>query len=526
MTKAYQDFSTRRTPQSQPIPGSEQIENLAGGYAWQIDDWQRLDRFLILGSEGGTYYVSEQKLTRQNGETVLRCIKEDGQRVVARIVEISEAGRAPKNEPALFALAMSLKLGDVPTRKAAAEALPRVARIGTHLFHFCAYMEQFGGWGRTSRAAISNWYNDKAVDVLAYQIAKYPQRDGWSHRDALRLSHPKPTDDAHNALYGWVVGAETATDKLPTIIRAVLEARTADEKGIVRLVKERGLTREMIPTEHLNSVAVWEALLEDMPFTAMIRNLGKMTSIGLAKPMSQAAGKIIAELGNAERLCKSRVHPIQILAALVTYKSGTGYRGSLSWSPVSQIVDALDAAFYASFGNVETTGKRFCFGLDVSGSMRGTNVSGIPFLTCCEACGAMALVSAAREPSNLFVAFDSRAYHLSISSRQRLDDVVHVLRCTGGGGTNCSLPITVALKRRFPVDVFVVLTDSETWHGESHPAQALQEYRRVMAIPARLVVVAMASTQTTISDPKDAGQIDIVGFDVATPQLISDFARW
>jgi 60 kDa SS-A/Ro ribonucleoprotein len=127
------------TPQNQPIPGSEQVPNSAGGYAWTVDDWKRLDRFLILGSEGGSYYASERALTAENASAVLRCIQADGLRTVKRIVEISDAGRAPKNEPAIFALALACAHGDPATRRAVAEALPKVCRTGTHLFHFVAY---------------------------------------------------------------------------------------------------------------------------------------------------------------------------------------------------------------------------------------------------------------------------------------------------------------------------------------------------------------------------------------------------
>ena len=51
---------TRRVPQSVPIPGSGQVPNSAGGFAWAVDDWTRLGRFLVLGSEGGSYYASER----------------------------------------------------------------------------------------------------------------------------------------------------------------------------------------------------------------------------------------------------------------------------------------------------------------------------------------------------------------------------------------------------------------------------------------------------------------------------------
>jgi 60 kDa SS-A/Ro ribonucleoprotein len=39
------------------------------------------------------------------------------------------------------------------------------------------------------------------------------------------------------------------------------------------------------------------------------------------------------------------------------------------------------------------------------------------------------------------------------------------------------------------------------------------------------VVVANASNGFTAADPEDAGMLDAVGFDAATPQLIADFAR-
>ena len=67
-------FATRQTPQDEPIPGSEQVPNSAGGYAWPLDDWRRLDRFLVLGSEGGSYYAAERALTRENAAASLRCI--------------------------------------------------------------------------------------------------------------------------------------------------------------------------------------------------------------------------------------------------------------------------------------------------------------------------------------------------------------------------------------------------------------------------------------------------------------------
>ena len=118
-------FNRRVTPQSQPIPGSTQVRNSAGGYSWAVDDWTRFDRFLILGAEGGTYYITERDLVKQNHDAIVRCIKADGVRAVKRIVEISNSGRAPKNDPAIFALALACSAEETATRKLALAALPR-----------------------------------------------------------------------------------------------------------------------------------------------------------------------------------------------------------------------------------------------------------------------------------------------------------------------------------------------------------------------------------------------------------------
>ena len=60
----------------------------------------------MLGSERGTYYVGERELTLANASNVQRCIARDGLRTIHRIVDISVSGRAPKNDPAIFALSL------------------------------------------------------------------------------------------------------------------------------------------------------------------------------------------------------------------------------------------------------------------------------------------------------------------------------------------------------------------------------------------------------------------------------------
>ena len=544
---------TRRPRQSAPIAGSGQVPNSAGGYAWEVDDWTRLRRFLVLGSEGGSYYASEATLTRENASAVERCLVADGPRVVEEIVVLSDEGRAPKNDPALFALAMAAGLGDEATRKAALEALPKVARTGTHLFQFVTFVEGFRGWGRSPRRAVGSWYATRRVDEVAYQAIKYRQREGVTHRDVLRLAHPggnvssgNPTVEVsvdHARLFEWIVRGGDAKG-LPRAVEGFVHAQEAQSPvEAASLVREYRLPREALNSDHLTSPEVWEALLENMPMTAMIRNLATMTRVGVLEPGSVGTNAVVSVLGDAERIRKARVHPIALLAALRTYQSGRGARGHNTWSPVREVVDALDAAFYVAFGNVEPTGKRVLLALDVSGSMASGWVAGVPALTPRDASAALALVTAATEARYEVVGFfvgnggwKSRTKTqwswgqqgltpLSISPRQRLDDAVKTVDGLPFGGTDCALPMLYAQAKSREVDTFVIYTDSETWAGDVHPAEALQDYRAASGIDARLVVVGMVSNGFSIADPADPGMLDVVGFDTATPQLISDFAR-
>lgn len=543
-------FRKDRVPQWVPLPG--QVKNSAIGHSWAVDKWTQLRRFLILGSEGGSYYASEWKLTRENVQAVEQAVRADGKRAVAEIVAVSCEGRAPKNDPALFALALAAGADDQETRKAALAALPQVARTGTHLFQFASFVEGFRGWGRSLRRAIGRWYAEQSADELAYQAVKYRQRDGLTHRDLLRLAHParsvsagNPTlavSDEHRRLFEWIArGGDT--EGVPRLVEGFVRAQaTATPKQAAELVREYRLPREAIRPEHLTSPEVWEALLEDMPMTALVRNLATMTRVGVLSTGSDATVRVAEQLGDGERIRRARLHPIAILAALRTYASGRGVRGRNTWVAVRDIVDALDAAFYLAFGNVEPVGKRLLLALDVSGSMAGGKVADIPGLTPRDASAALALVTMATDRNVDVVGFYAGRggfktagkgrfgwadglTPLPLSPRQRLDDAVRTVSDLPFGGTDCALPMLYAQSLQREIDTFVIYTDSETWAGDIHPVQALRDYRRASGIEAQLVVVGMVSNGFSIADPADPEMLDVVGFDTATPQLISDFAR-
>lgn len=532
---------SRKLPVQTPIPNKGQVLNSTGGYVWQVNDWDRLTRFLVLGTEGGTYYVAEHDLLKSNYGAITNCLAADAARTIQTVVDISTQGRAYRQEPALFALALAASSKDADTRKLALAAVPKVCRIGTHLYHFTDYVTKMRGLGRGLRTAFASWFTDKTPDKLAYQVVKYQQRDGWSARDMLRLAHPRATSPEQEAVFRWIVGGMEATgnrsvnrkagvksypdvrEHLPKLIEAFEKAKTASEKELVSLIVEHNLPREAVPTEKLNSVEVWEALLQNMPMTAMIRNLGKMTALGLVKPLSAASKLVTKRLKDADYLRKSRIHPMAVLVATKIYHQGHGDKGSLKWTPVPAVEGALEEAFYGTFPNVKPCGKPLLIALDVSGSMGGS-MAGATALRACEATAALSLVHANVEEDYHVFGFADSFRDLGIRKGMTLVEATRRAVMNNFGSTNISLALQYALDNKLDVGGFIVMTDNEANTGR-HANLALREYREKRVEDARLVVVATTATSYTVNDPNDKFGLDVVGFDPTVPSLIADFIR-
>lgn len=522
----YRKIMSETVPQSEPLD-DRQVKNNAGGYVYEIDDKARLMRFLILGSDSPTYYQNARDLTLENAAVVKRCYDSDPASTVATIVEVSKGGRAPKNDSAIFALAIGSIHRDVAVRRMALAALNDVCRTATHLFQFVGMAKAIGrGNGRAMQRALATWYDSKEVNALAYQMVKYRSREGYDHNRLIDVARPKDHNiPGRKALYRWAIGKDFDSDALPDIVQAhlaIMDKSSLDDEAI-GLIRGLNLPWEAIPTAMTTDPALWEVMLPKMGLTALIRNLGKMTSIGVLDPLTPAARVAAARLSDQDEIRKALVHPFTILQAMAVYGSGRGMRGSLSWNPNPSVVAALDKAFYLAFANVEPSGKRTLIGLDVSGSMDSA-LMGSP-LSVREAAAAMCMVTMRSEPETHIFGFSRTFVPLDISAADSLQSVVRKTSCLPFSETDCSLPMLHALQHRIDVDTFIVYTDSETWAGGMHPTEALQRYRKVTGIPAKLVVVGMTSTGFSIADPNDAGMLDVVGFDSAAPAVIADFSR-
>lgn len=528
-------YSRLKTPQRESAPGKAQVKNSAGGYVFSTGDWLRAQRFLILGNEGGSYYANERTLTVENAGAVERCLNEDGPRMVEMIGSVMDTYRAAKPDAPLFAFSLALSSPNDAARSAAFANFNRIVKTGRQLALLLEMLKSMRGWGRGLRNAVSGWYTDKPLDSVAYQTIKYRQREGWGHLDIMRMAHPKPLNAEQDRLFRYLVKGEMS-DGLPRIVQGYERAKAATSAAqIVELIHEYRLTWEMVPSEYANNVEVMAALAHYMPAVALLRQLGRYTAAGLIAPLSDNNKLIVDKLG----AIASRVHPVNILHTINNYRSGSGKR--LSWHPVPDVLDALEDAFYKSFDFTEPTNARIYQAIDVSGSMSSHRIFNTDLSTR-EAAAAMALTFVKAE-NNVYTAGFSDSAHtgrspdfynprsrdtwfmreMNIGKRTSLSEAINICAYTPAGGTDCALPIIDATNRNIPVDAFIIYTDNETWHGNIHPFQALQKYRKQSGINAKMVVVGMVSNGFTIADPDDDGSLDVVGFDTAAPKVIQEF---
>jgi 60 kDa SS-A/Ro ribonucleoprotein len=487
----------------------DQVQNSDGGFVYQASDETRLRRFLILGTDGGSYYASERELTFENVTFVRDMVRSSESDVLRIILDVSSNTLAPKHSPTLYALACVFQYGT--DWRGARSAFTEVVRTPTHLFEFIDYAKTMGGLGPKKRKAIQSWFLNKSADSLAYQAVKYRQRNGWTLADAMRLARPKLVDPgvAHFILHGNVKFSMV----VPEIINGfnVIQSAQTPEQVLAALGNYGHLPWETIPTQFLKDARVWKSLFYNgqLRGQALLRNMKRLNELG-AFSDRRFMLDVASELQDQEMIRKGRLHPANYFNAL--YNSGS--------VPVA-IEAALEAGFYLAFKNVESTGKNILVAVDVSASMTWGTVAGMN-ITPNQGAALMALVIAGSEPNADIVAYGSTIVPVKIRGNMPIKDVVRMFGNMNFGGTDPSLAIKYAESQGKVYDGFISITDSEA-NGGLHIDAELERYRQRHGVNSRMVTVGMVSNRYSLGSQFDKRHLDVVGFSSDAPKLISAF---
>ena len=503
-----------------PVPGKDQVKNEAGGYVFEASELAQLERFLLFGANPNMYQTKED-LVNSVLNSLLHLVQKDSATVWLRTVNASNVRKVPNNDPSLFVTALLLAHGDLETKKVIAKNLSVVARTGTHLFRFINYLKTFRGMGVLARKAIRNWYLEKDAEGILFQGLKYRSRDGWTHRDALRVAHPKSSESLQNLALAYLAGKGwPQVVAKPTCLQAFEELQAAETpKQVGDLVSQYGKNapHEFIPKHLLNNREVWEPLAERMPPHALLRNLPKLSELGILDGKKNSADVCQRLIEGA-----ARVHPASYFIAYGGYRTGAT-RSGIRFTPNPDITEALLQGFKIGFGRLPQSEKRVQIALDHSSSMLSALISDTSNVSAWEASVAMAMILWKQFPNASFVRFGTSIQDIDFKvDENNLLKTLQMHSWRVGEGTNCALPVEKALRDGVRYDGFLQMTDNMSWVG-NHSFSALKKYRQQVNPMARQIILAMCSNKYSIADPTDPFCADISGFDSNTPILVSDF---
>ena len=479
-----------------------------------------LKRFLIFGNK-------KKELKCLALERILRdpveCIK-----AIDITVEYATEARVPEMQPLMYAYArLAHRPGttapDIAVRKYALQFLSEVCKIPTNLFMLLSFGES---WGELKKNAVRKWYTQMDPGQLAFLITKYQHRQGWRHKDVLALMHLRYADvsDQQRVVFRYikdgVIEGEDGISKYLKLVHRLKVAASSDEA--VACIEEAyhsngpNLVFEHVPS-HLLNLNVWRSMLLFTGLKRLISSMHLLTIIGLFEDDTYIR-EVTRIMTDAERIRRSKLHPMSILVAWRTYTKGRSMRGNQTWVPHESISSALEAMFYASFDHVEPTGLRLLYALDISGSM-GMNSTKVG-LTCLEVMMCFVMVMLRVEKDCTVVAFCNGLTELSIDSTSSLHDLLSL--CGPGGSTDCCLPFEWSRSRGETYDAVVMWTDNDH-NGQRNPKASIESYRNDVAPHAKAVVIAMDGNRFNLLPSEDPLSLNLAGGDAAMPQQLNGF---
>lgn len=521
--KSYTSIiSEQNTPQTKALPiRTDMIKNNAGGFVFEASNHSKLERFLLLGTIGGTYYAGEKELTEASTIFLISELKNNSFKTLDTVDSYIQSSRLLKIDTALYILALACTHCDEVGKAYAYNLISRWCKTGTHLFQFVSMVNDLRGWSSGLRKGVARWYSNQSIDSLVYQTLKYQNRSGFTHKDVLRLSHVKAPNATVNEYYRFLV--DKPSEFSHKMLNSWKQIKTeTNENKIIESIKYGNLTWEMIPTDFLNNSKVLASLVVNMPMMALIRNLNRLT-YSSTLDIPEAFSIVYNKLTNSDEVFKSKIHPIFVLSAIKTYGSGKGDKGSKTWTPNQRIMDALQKTFEFSFKSLENnlvTGVKTLIAVDVSGSMN-TAASGTN-LKCTEASAALGLTNLKQIVDSNLILFDTSVYESGLGARHSYDEALRAIN-KGGGGTDCSLAFSYALAKKIKYDAIVIYTDNETWAGLTHGKVLLDNYRRSINPNVKVIEVSLVTNNCSLFPLDDLNVLRTVGFDSSLPQIINSF---
>ncbi len=485
-----------------PRPDSRNREN---ALAYAYEPRHALAQLAVTGCINQTYYAE----AREQPEEILRLAREVDPVFLAKTAIYARERGYMKDMPALLAAVLTVTAPEL-----AGPTFRRVIDNGKMLRNYVQILRS-GAVGRKSlgtapKRLVQTWLNEASDRALITALVGQSP----SLADVIKMVHPKPTDQARAAFYGYAVGKPHDLSALPTALRDY-ERFKCDPSLPVPAVPFQMLTALDLSPRHWREIARtagWQ--MTRMNLNTFLRH-GVFDEPGMSQMIAR-------RLASKKLVKQAQAFPYQLMAA------HTHAARELPGSVRKALNDAMEVAI----GNVPRIKGRVVVCPDVSGSMSwqvtGRRKGASTAVRCIDVAALVAAAMLRMNRDARVLPFDYNVARIDLDPRAGVLKNADRLAKIGGGGTNCSAPITKLNMERANVDLVILVSDNQSWldvqRGED--TGLMREWSRLKARnrKAKLVCLDIAPYGTTqAAERKDI--LNVGGFSDAVFDVIADFAQ-
>lgn len=487
--------------------------NEAGGVAYSLSDKHALAQYASTGMLSKTFYASAESQLND----VLRFCQNVEPEFIAKTAIYARQEGYMKDMPALLCAVLANK--DVALLE---RIFPSVIDNGRMLRNFVQIIRS-GVTGRKSlgyapRRMVRNWLESRHDHSLFNAtVGNNP-----SIVDIIKMVHPRPSTEKRNAMYGYLLGKEYNAEALPQIIKDFERYKMYREAEVPN-VDFRMLTSLQLGTKEWKQIALnakWQ-------WTRM--NINTMNRHGVFE--DRVMVQLISDrLRDREQIMAARQFPYQMLTAYLETSNHTF--NTIPRSVLGALQDALDI----SVDNVPTfDANRVVVCPDISGSMNGSvsqKPDGTPSATsCAHVAGLVASAVLRKNPDSIILPFHYNVVKMNFNDRDSVMTNADKIARGGGGGTNCSAPLSLMNEKNVKADLVIYISDYESWMdsrgnsaGYSRGTGMMTQWKAFKRSNPRAKLVCIDIVpQKTIQAPDSGDILNIGGFSDNVWSVINDF---
>jgi len=334
-----------------------------------------------------------------------------------------------------------------------------------------------------------------------------------SFADILKMTHPKPNSPSREAFYGYMLGGKHDAAALPATVRTYERFKAGQQAEVPDL-----------PFTMLSSLLLsnrnWAEVARNASWQTTRMNLNTFARHGVfAEP--GMAERIASRLRDAREIERARVLPYQLMAAFSNCDIEVPgiVRGALE--------DAMEVAISA----VPVIEGQVLICPDVSASMldpiTGTRKGGTSKVRCIDVAALVAAAFIRKNRTAIVKPFNERVVPIELNPRDTVMTNAGKLAAIGGGGTNCSAPLSDWNAHGGKGDLVVIVSDNQSWvdsqRGTGTAVMMEWEKFRRRNPNARLVCVDVHPYVTTQAVERE-DILNVGGFSDHVFELIALFA--